>query len=81
MEELDFIIDPKEIFKTLLMSRQNGTIIGINSSPLGRLTYLTGVEDITVDEMGHVFVVFRPCDTSGYMFPITKISLVKINSV
>jgi hypothetical protein len=75
------VTEPQEIFLALLNSRNTGVIIGIRSSPLGNITYLTGVEDIRVDNAGNITVVLKPCDTSGYAFPIREIDLDKICSV
>lgn len=81
MEGVDLIEDPKQIFTELLKSKENGTIIGVTSPVLGGFTYLTGVEDIVVDEMLTVYIVFQPCDTSGYFFPTRRVRLDKVYSV
>jgi hypothetical protein len=81
MEHLDLVKEPREIFREILRSKEKGTVIGISSPVLGRVTYLTGVEDIVVDETCNVYVVLKPYDTSGYMFPVRNVSLEKIHSV
>jgi hypothetical protein len=81
MEGIDFIEDSKEIFKEILKSKENGTIIGVTSPILGGFIYLTGVEDVVVDDTFTVYIVFQPCDTSGYFFPTRKVRLDKIYSV
>ncbi len=81
MEGIDLITDPRLIFSELLKSKETGTTIGVTSPVLGGFTYLTGVEDILVDETLTVHVVFQPCDTSGYFFPTRRVKLDKIYSV
>jgi len=78
---LDEITDSQGILKQLLYSKEHGTVIGINSQVLGRITYLTGIEDILIDDEYNVSVILRPYDTSGYIFPVRKISLDKIQAV
>jgi hypothetical protein len=75
------VTEPKEIFQALLKSRNTGAVIGIRSSPLGSITYLTGVDDIWVDNTGNISIILKPCDISGYAFPIREIDLDKISSV
>jgi hypothetical protein len=81
MKNLDLITDPVDIFTAILKSKEAGTIIGVNSPTLGGFTYLTAVEDITVDDALNVYVIFQPCDTSGFFFPTRRVRLDKIYSV
>jgi hypothetical protein len=78
---LELTTTPQEIFRELLKSKEAGTVIGVTSPLLGSFTYLTGVEDLVVDDRLDVYVIFRPSDTSGYFFPNRKVKLDRIFSV
>jgi hypothetical protein len=68
-----------DIIKHLLSSKENGTVIGISSTVLGRTMVLTGIQDLIFGD--ELLIVLMPFDTSGYMLPATKISVKDIRSV
>jgi hypothetical protein len=68
-----------DIIKHLLSSKENGTVIGISSTVLGRTMVLTGIRDLIFGD--ELLIVLMPFDTSGYMLPATKISVKDIRSV
>jgi len=73
------ISNPTDIVSHLITSKENGTIIGINSYLLGTTMVRTGIEALIFDN--EFVVVLKPYDIHGYMLPVTRLFLSEIQSV
>lgn len=78
----DFIKDPKDIFKALLESKENGTAIGIKSSMLGKGMFVTAVHDILLgDGRENTHVILKGHDFTGHVLDTNSIRLTDIEGV
>lgn len=78
----DFVKEPKEIFKALLDSRQNGTAIGIKSPVLGKGMFVTGVENILIgDGYENTRIILKGYDFTGHVLETNSIWLTEIEGV
>jgi hypothetical protein len=73
------IFNPTDIVSHLVTSKENGTIIGINSYLLGTTMVRTGVEALIFDD--ELLILLKPYDVHGYMLPVTRLALHDIQSV
>lgn len=78
----DFIIDPKEVFKALLDSKDGGTAIGIKSQTLGKGMFVTGVDEILIgDGRENTKIIVRGYDFTGHVLETDTIRLSEIDGV
>lgn len=77
---VDVITTRKEIYKALLESEDNQSIIGIASKDLGPGMFLTSVKEILNDD-GDVVIVLSSYDTTGYFLEKNRVSLNSITGV
>jgi len=78
----DFIREPKEMFKALLESKDNGTAIGIKSVILGKGMFVTGVEDILLgDGREETRIILKGFDFTGHVLDTNSIALADIEGV
>ena len=78
--ELEFIKNRKSIYRELAVSKEAGTVVGINAPALGDGMFITAVDDIYSTEAGDV-VLLKPYDMTGHFLPRTQLSLSEIRSV
>jgi hypothetical protein len=75
------ISNKKEIFRALVESKINNTVIGICASRLGAATYLTGVKEILMQKYEEPIVVLSDHDITGYLLEQRALRLSEITSV
>jgi hypothetical protein len=75
-----FIHSAEDILREILHSKENGNVIGIQAETLGNGIYVTGVEDVILDE-NETAIILKPYDMSGYIFPNKRVPLDKITLV
>lgn len=77
---VDVITTRTEIYKALLESEDNQSIIGIASEDLGPGMFLTSVKEILDDENDFI-IVLSSYDATGYFLEKNKVSLNSITGV
>lgn len=77
---IDVITTRKEIYKALVESEDNQSIIGIASNELGPGMFMTSVKEI-VNDGADLIIVLNSYDTSGYFLEKNKINLDSITGV
>lgn len=77
---IDIITRQEDIYKALVDSEENQSIIGIASEDLGRGMFMTSVREI-IDEGQDVLIVLNSYDTSGCFLEKNKVYLSGINGV
>lgn len=78
----DFVTEPKEIFKALLESKDNGTAIGLKAALLGKGMFVTAVEDILIgDGYENTRVILKGYDFTGHVLETNSIALTEIEGV
>ena len=76
----DFVHTSQDILRELMQCKEQGSAVGIQADVLGIGMFITGIEDIVLEE-GATIIVLKQYDTSGYMLPATHIDLRDINSI
>jgi hypothetical protein len=76
---LEFIYDRGKMLEVLTLSKDRGTVVGINALILGRGTHLTAVESISSDH--DCIISLKPFDVTGHILERNKIRLSEISSV
>jgi hypothetical protein len=76
---LEFISEPQKILGVLSLSKERGTVVGINAPILGRGTHLTGVDHIFFGD--EVEIILKPYDATGHILDRNKLKLSDIHSV
>lgn len=77
---IDVITSRKDIYKALVESEGNQSIIGIASIELGPGMFMTSVKEI-INEGPDILIVLNNYDTSGYFLEKNKIHLDSITGV
>ncbi|HEX8038022.1 MAG TPA: hypothetical protein VF490_02675 [Chryseosolibacter sp.] len=78
----DFVKEPKEVFKALLESRENGTAIGIKAPVLGKGMFVTGVENILIgDGYENTRIILKGYDFTGHVLETNSVWLTDIEGV
>jgi hypothetical protein len=78
----DFVKEPKEIFKALLESKDNGTAIGIKSGVLGKGMFVTSVDNILIgDGYENTQIILKGYDFTGHVLETNTIQLTEIEGV
>ena len=77
---IDIITRQADIYKTLVDSEENQSIVGIASEDLGQGMFMTSVREI-IDEGQDVLIVLNSYDTSGCFLEKNKVHLSKITGV
>jgi hypothetical protein len=76
---LEMLTDQEEILRTLVESQRCRTIVGVVSPVFGRVTVMTCVESIILDD--RPLIIFMPFDIHGCILPQNKINLEHIKAV
>jgi hypothetical protein len=76
---LEFIYEPEKILAILTLSKERGTVVGINAPTLGRGTHLTAVENISHEP--EVMITLKPYDATGHILDRSRIRLSEVHSV
>jgi hypothetical protein len=77
---IDVITTRKEIFKALVESEENQSIIGITSKDLGEGMFMTSVKEILNDD-DDVLIVLNSYDITGYFLEKNRVFLKNITGV
>ena len=78
----DFVTEPKEIFKALLDSKDNGTAIGIKTAVLGKGMFVTSVENMLIgDGSENTKIILKGYDFTGHVLETNIIRLTDIEGV
>lgn len=77
---IDIITRQEEIYKALVDSEENQSIVGIASEDLGQGMFMTSVREI-IDEGPDALVVLNSYDTSGCFLEKNKVQLSTITGV
>ncbi|HET9486816.1 MAG TPA: hypothetical protein VFO54_05255 [Chryseosolibacter sp.] len=77
---IDVINTREEVYRALVESEENQSIIGIASEELGPGMFLTSVKEV-LDDAGEVVVVLNNYDTTGYFLEKNRVSLTSIKGV
>lgn len=79
---LDFIREPKAIFRALLDSKERGTAIGIKAAILGKGIFVTGVDDVLLgDGQENTRIILKGYDFTGHVLETNSIILSEIEGV
>ena len=76
---LEFISEPQKILGVLNLSKERGTVVGINAPILGRGTHLIAVDHIFFGD--EVEIILKPYDATGHILERIKLKLSDIHSV
>lgn len=76
----NFVTAKAEILGVLVNSKQHGSAVGIMAPVFGSDIFITGVEDIILEE-GKTLIILKQYDHSGYILPSTRIALEDLESV
>src|SRR5688500_17746094 len=77
---IDIITQREDIYKALVDSEENQSIVGIASEDLGRGMFMTSVKEM-IDEGQDVLIVLNSYDTSGCFLEKNKVYLGRITGV
>src|SRR5688572_26910832 len=77
---IDIITKREDIYKALVDSEENQSIIGIASENLGQGMFMTSVKEI-IGEGQEILIVLNSYDTSGCFLEKNKVHLSKITGV
>ena len=77
---IDLISTREEVYRALVESEENQSIIGIASEDLGPGMFLTSVKEV-LDDADDTLVVLNSYDTTGYFLEKNKVSLTSITGV
>ena len=76
------ITEPKDILNELIMSRENGNVIGIWAPSLGTGLYMCAVENILDDEVEHdKVIILKENDLNGVPLEAHVLFLQEIEKV
>lgn len=76
---LEFISDPQKVLGILSLSKERGTVVGINAPILGRGTHLTAVDQISFGD--EIEIILKPYDATGHILDRNRLKLSDIHSV
>lgn len=78
----DFLSAPKEIFKALLESKEQGSAVGIKAQALGKGMFITAVDDILIgDGYENTRIILKGYDFTGHILETNVIRLDEIEGV
>jgi hypothetical protein len=78
----DFRVDPKDILKALLDSKDTGMAIGIKSVTLGKGMFVTVVDDILLgDGRDNTTIILKGYDFTGHVLDTNTVRLTDIEGV
>jgi hypothetical protein len=75
----EMLTDQEDILRTLVESQRCRIIVGVVSPVFGRVTVMTCVESIILDDSP--LIIFMPFDIHGCILPQNRINLEHIKSV